>query len=75
MIRTRLFTRNGCQAVQLPKVMAFPDGVRDVVVLRDGVRRVIVPTESAWDDFFSAPGIDLAPREQPEVRDRETVDG
>jgi antitoxin VapB len=55
--------------------MAFPDGVRDVVVLRDGVRRVIVPTESAWDDFFSAPGIDLAPREQPEVRDRETVDG
>ena len=59
------------QAVRLPKDVAFPDGVKDVTVLRDGKRRIIVPVEAVWDDFFDAPGVDLGPREQPATQKRE----
>lgn len=71
MTRTTVFQSNRSQAVRLPKDVAFPAGVREVTVLRDGKRRVIVPTDSVWDDFFDAPGIDLGEREQPpaQVRD------
>jgi antitoxin VapB len=50
--------------------MAFPDGVKSVIVLREGRRRVIVPADSLWDDFFEAPGVDLGVRRQPLVQDR-----
>jgi len=66
MVRSRIFARDNLQAVHLPKEVAFPDGVRDVVILMEGARRVIVPAHSVWDDFFCSPGIDLPPREQPE---------
>ncbi len=71
MTRTVLFRSNRSQAVRLPKDVAFPAGVREVAVLREGQRRIIVPAEALWDDFFDSPGADLAPREQPaaQVRD------
>jgi antitoxin VapB len=72
MTDTTLFLSNRSQAVRLPKDVAFPKGVREVSILRDGPRRVIVPANAAWDDFFDAPGIDLGPREQPELQTRET---
>ena len=65
MTRTNLFLSNRSQAVRLPKDVAFPDDVRSVTILREGKRRVIVPTESLWDEFFDAPGIDLGERVQP----------
>jgi len=34
-----------------------------VTILRDEVRRVIVPADQAWDDFFGAPGVELSERE------------
>jgi antitoxin VapB len=71
MTRTTLFQSNRSQAVRLPKDVAFPDGVRTVVVLRDGKRRVIAPADAAWDDFFDAPGVDLGAREQPGPQARE----
>jgi antitoxin VapB len=71
MARTRLFKSNRSQAVRLPKEVAFPDGVTDVNVIRDGAKRVITPANAVWDDFFDAPGIDLPPREQPRTQDRE----
>jgi antitoxin VapB len=58
--------------VRLPKDVAFPDGVRAVTILRDGKRRVIVPTDAVWDDFFDAPGVDLGERRQPGTQVRET---
>ena len=70
--RTTLFRSNRSQAVRLPKEVAFPDGVRSVTILREGKRRVIVPTEAVWDDFFDAPGVDLGERTQPEAQHRET---
>ena len=71
MTQTTLFLSNRSQAVRLPKDVAFPEGVRAVAVLRDGKRRVIVPADTLWDDFFDAPGVDLGDREQPEAQLRE----
>ncbi|UFN48786.1 type II toxin-antitoxin system VapB family antitoxin [Roseomonas sp. OT10] len=71
--RTTLFLSNRSQAVRLPKGVAFEAGVREVVILRDGVRRVIAPADAAWDDFFAAPGVDLGERQQPPMQDREAL--
>jgi antitoxin VapB len=71
MTRTTLFQSNRSQAVRLPKDVAFPPGVREVVILREGAGRVIVPAAALWDDFFAAPGVDLGDRVQPEHQTRE----
>ena len=71
MATTRLFLSNRSQAVRLPKEVAFPPDVREVAVLRDGARRVIVPVDALWDEFFAAPGIDLPDRLQPPAGTRE----
>lgn len=65
MPRTTLFQSNGAQAVRLPATVAFPDSVQSVVVVKDGNRRIVTPADSAWDDFFDAPGADLGARDQP----------
>lgn len=71
MTRTNLFQSNRSQAVRLPKDVAFPEGVREVTILREGGRRIIVPSDSVWDDFFDAPGVDLGERDQPGTQTRE----
>lgn len=73
MTRTTLFLNNRSQALRLPKDVAFPDGVRDVSIVKDGARRIIVPAECAWDDFFAAPGADLPERQPAEAQDREEL--
>lgn len=72
MTRTTLFQSNRTQAVRLPKDVAFPEGVREVAILKDGPRRVIVPAQAVWDDFFAAPGLDLPARDQPPMQERES---
>jgi antitoxin VapB len=71
--RTTLFQSNRSQAVRLPKDVAFPNGIREVTILRDGPRRVIVPADGVWDDFFDAPGLDFPEREQPSPQEREAL--
>ena len=71
MTRTNLFLSNRSQAVRLPKDVAFPDDVRSVTILREGKRRIIVPTDTVWDEFFDAPGIDLGERDQLRVQVRD----
>jgi antitoxin VapB len=71
MTRTNLFQSNRSQAVRLPKDVAFPENVKEVTIVREGGRRVIVPSNSSWDDFFDAPGFDLGEREQPATQTRE----
>jgi antitoxin VapB len=73
MTRTRLFQSNRSQAVRLSKDVAFPPDVTEVIVRRDGQRRVIQPADAAWDDFFAAPGVDLGMRMQPDAPDREPM--
>jgi antitoxin VapB len=72
MTRTTLFQTNRSQAVRLPKDVAFPADVREVTILRDGARRIVVPAESVWDDFFDSPGTDIGAREQPSIQTRES---
>ena len=71
MTHTSLFLSNRSQAVRLPKAVAFGGDVREVTILLDGPRRVIVPAGVAWDDFFDAAGTDLGERAQPVVQVRE----
>ena len=71
MVGTSLFKSNKSQVVRLPKDVAFPESVREVIIIRDGKRRIITPTDSSWDDFFAAPGIDLEPHEQPPAQPRD----
>lgn len=73
MSKTNLFQSNRTQAVRLTKDVAFPDGVKSVTVLREGNRRVIVPSDAVWDDFFDAPGVDLGARDQPALQTREAL--
>jgi antitoxin VapB len=72
MSTTNLFQSNQSQAVRLSKDVAFPAGVKSVTILREGRRRVIVPSDARWDDFFEAPGVDLGARRQPDVQERES---
>ncbi|MFX8708314.1 type II toxin-antitoxin system VapB family antitoxin, partial [Acinetobacter baumannii] len=72
MVRTTLFLSNRSQAVRLPKDVAFPEGVKDVTVLREGKRRIIVPTGAVWDDFFDSPGIEIERGGQPTAQSRES---
>lgn len=71
MARTSLFQTNRSQAVRLSKDVAFPANVREVEIIRDGARRVIVPANAVWNDFFEAPGVDLGERDQPTAQTRE----
>jgi antitoxin VapB len=71
MARTKLFKSNRSQAVRLPKEVAFPEGVKEVNIIRDGARRVIAPANAVWDDFFDQPGIDLPPRDEPPAQKRD----
>ncbi len=64
MTETTLYTSNGMQTVSLPKEVAFPETVKNVTVIKDGIRRIINPVHASWDDFFDAPGIDLGDRGQ-----------
>ena len=73
LTRTTLFLSHRTQAVRLPRAVAFGDGVREVVVMQDGPRRIIAPADATWDDFFEAAGVDLGERQQPEAQERDAL--
>ena len=73
MTRTRLFQSNRSQAMRLPKDVAFPLGVQEVSIVRDGVRRVVTPANAVWDDFFDQPGIDIEDRTQRPHQERDAL--
>ncbi|MFG1304699.1 type II toxin-antitoxin system VapB family antitoxin [Xanthobacter autotrophicus] len=52
MTSSTVFTRNRTQAVRLPKAVAFPEGGRQVDILKIGRSRMIVPQGKRWDDLF-----------------------
>ena len=69
MTRATIFTSNRCQAVRLPKAVAFPDDVHQVDILKMGRGRLIVPQGQRWDDLFlGGPRVSedfMVDREQP----------
>lgn len=72
MVKTTLFKSNRSQAVRLPKDVAFPDDVKVVRIIKEGRKRVIVPEDALWDDFFdSEPYPDFPDRDQPPMQQRD----
>ena len=50
----KLFKSNRSQAVRIPKDLAFPDSIKDVIIRRSGNQIIITPKDTFWDDFFAA---------------------
>ncbi|HEX3953936.1 MAG TPA: type II toxin-antitoxin system VapB family antitoxin [Stellaceae bacterium] len=77
MARSTVFTTNRSQAVRLPKAVAFPEGVRQVEIIKVGNTRVITPIGQRWDDFFeSGPRVSedfMTERDQPPLQEREPL--
>ena len=75
MTSSTVFTSNRSQEVRLPKAVAFPEGVREVDILKIGHSRVIMPKGKRWDDLFrSGPRASedfMTPREQPPAEERD----
>lgn len=55
----------------ITRCVAFPDGIREVTIPREGRGRVIVPANAVWDDFFESAGADFPERERPSTQMRE----
>lgn len=51
--RSTVFKSNRSQAVRLPKPVAFPEGVRQVEIIKIGKSRLVSPVGKRWDDLFS----------------------
>ena len=75
-IKTKIFKSNRSQAVRLSKDIAFPESVKDVEITKIGSKRVIVPANQSWDDWFEGPGVSsdfMNERHQPEDHVREIL--
>jgi antitoxin VapB len=69
---TKLFKLNRSQAVRLPKSVAFPEGVEEVIVRRVGKSVIITPADALWDDFFDMlPSPDFPEPEDLPVQERD----
>ena len=67
-----LFKLNRSQAVRIPKELAFPDSVKEVVIRRQGRSLVISPKHTFWTDFFAmGPNPDFPERDQPPAQERD----
>ena len=51
-VKTKIFKSNRSQAVRLPKDVAYPETVKDVEIIKVGNKRIIVPIDQSWDDWF-----------------------
>ena len=72
---TTVFRLNRSQAIRIPKHLAFPEGVKDLVVRRSGDNLIISPHKNtSWDDFFDrSPCPDFPERApQGEYEERES---
>lgn len=70
---TKIVRSGDGQTLLMPKELEFSDDVRDVVILRKGRSRIIVPAGHVWDDFFSGSVVEdfMEPRDQPATQSRE----
>ncbi len=72
--RAAVFKSNRSQAVRIPKEFAFPDGIDQVLIRRDGRSLVLTPIDDFWDRFFDEgpdPGFpERFPQGEYEVREK-----
>lgn len=73
--RSTVFKTNRTQAVRLPKSVAFPEGVREVEIIKVGNTRIVSPVGHRWDEFFKhGPWVSedfMEDREQPPMQERD----
>ena len=75
-VQTKVFNNNRSQAVRLPKIVAFPESIKDVEITAIGNKRVITPVGQSWDDWFNESGVSsdfMVHRKQPEDQIRESL--
>jgi antitoxin VapB len=75
--KTRVFMSNRSQAVRLPKSVALPDTIKDVVVVAIDNRRIITPVGESWDDWFDRRGVSddfMGDRDQPQDQSRVPIE-
>lgn len=75
-VHTKVFKSNQSQAVRLPKAVALPDTVKEVVILHQGKGRLIVPAECTWDSWFDGDGVSddfMTNRDQEADQQRATL--
>lgn len=73
---SRVFKSNRSQAVRIPKDLAFPENVSDVIVRRSGTGLLILPKDTFWEDFFNRPACPDFPDHAPQgaYEERESFD-
>ena len=75
--KTKVFLSNRSQAVRLPKSVALPDKIKDVVIVAIDNMRIITPAGESWDDWFDRRGVSdefMAEREQPQDQGRASIE-
>jgi antitoxin VapB len=78
-VKTTVFKNNRTQAVRIPKALAFPEGTKEVEIVRHGDGVLIQPKARAkfasWKEYFEnrTPASDdfLANRDDQPPQDRE----
>jgi antitoxin VapB len=74
LTRAKVFRSGNSQAVRLPRGVRFPEGVREVLVRREGERVILQPVAAErfdpefWDVLGSAPGFRRPPRKRQRRR-------
>jgi antitoxin VapB len=51
--KATIFRLNRSQAMRIPKDLAFPDHVKEVIVRRSGESLIVTPLGKKWSDFFA----------------------
>jgi antitoxin VapB len=79
--RAKLETSAAGQTLHIPDALAFPAGVTEVDVVREGdalvLKPVAAPKSKSWDDFFNSPPLGedfMVDRDQGEFEKREPLD-
>lgn len=74
MERAGVFKSNTSQAVRIPKVLALPDSVKQVDIVKLGRSRLISPAGESWDSWFDGEGVSedfMCERDQPLAQERD----
>lgn len=77
MEKARIFKNNRSRAIRLPKSLDFSAEVDEVLIMRVGRSRVVVPAGEGWASWFdrdAAVTSDfMAERDQPDEQEREPL--
>lgn len=68
--KATLFRLNRSQAMRIPKDLAFPDHVKEVILRRSGESLIVTPLAKKWSDFIAMLPADddfIVPNDPPPI--------